>query len=104
MPSDLLYYSIYIRTGDNLMYSAEQIQDRLREKPFRPLRIVGSEGLRFDIYHPDLILVGTHDVMIGHASPANPTVYDRVTRLALIHLVALEDLPLAAAPSNGQPT
>jgi hypothetical protein len=84
------------------MYSAEEIQTRLREKPFRPLRIVGSEGLRFDIYHPDFILVGTHDVMIGHASPANPTIYDRVTRLALIHLVALEDIPVPAASGNGQ--
>ena len=84
------------------MYSAEEIQARLREKPFRPLRIVGSEGLRFDIFHPDLILVGAHDMMIGHATPARPTVYDRVTRLALIHLVALEDIPVAAVPSNGQ--
>jgi len=84
------------------MYSPEQIQARLREKPFRPLRIVGSEGLRFDIYHPDLILVGTNDIMIGHANPASPTIYDRVTRLALIHLVAIEELPVAAASGNGQ--
>jgi hypothetical protein len=84
------------------MYSPEQIQARLREKPFRPLRIVGSEGLRFDIYHPDLILVGTNDIMIGHANPAGPTIYDRVTRLALIHLVAIEELPVAAASGNGQ--
>ena len=84
------------------MYSAEDIQTRLRERPFRPLRIVASEGLRFDIHHPDLILVGRHDLMIGHPDPVTPTVYDKVTRLALVHLVALEDLPAPAVPGNGQ--
>ena len=83
------------------MYTAEAIQTRLREKPFRPLRIVASEGLRFDIHHPDLVFVGRHDLMIGHPDPQSPTVYDRVTRLALVHLVALEDIPVAAAPGNG---
>jgi len=86
------------------MYSAEDILDRLREKPFRPLRLVGSEGLRYDIHHPDLILVGRHDLMIGHADPASPSIYDRITRLALAHLVAIEELPAAAVPGNGQQT
>ena len=84
------------------MYTGEEIQARLREKPFRPLRFVGSEGLRFDIYHPDLVLVGSQDIMIGHATPARPTIYDRVTRLALIHLVAIEDIPVTAVSGNGQ--
>ena len=84
------------------MDSAEEIQARLREKPFRPLRIVASEGRRFDVYQPDLILVGRQDLMIGHANLASPTVYERVTRLALIHLVAMEDIPVAAASGNGQ--
>ena len=85
------------------MYGAEDIQTRLRERPFHPFRIVASEGLRFDIHHPDLILVGRHDLMIGHPDTTTPTIYDRVTRLALAHLVALEELPIAAAPGNGQP-
>jgi hypothetical protein len=84
------------------MYSAEEIQARLREKPFRALRIVASEGQRYDIHNPDLVLVGRHDLMIGHANPARPSVYERVTRLALVHLVALEDIPMAADPNNGQ--
>ena len=79
------------------MFSPEEIQARLREKPFRPLRIVASEGLRFDVHHPDLVFVGRRD-------PESPTIYDRVTRVALVHVVALDDLP-ASAPtsSNGPP-
>jgi hypothetical protein len=56
------------------MFSADDIQARLRERPFRPLRIVASEGQRCDIHHPDLVLVGRRDLMIGFADPANPTI------------------------------
>jgi hypothetical protein len=46
------------------MFRAEEIQARLREKPFRPLRLIVSEGLRYDIHHPDLVLGGERDLMI----------------------------------------
>jgi hypothetical protein len=85
------------------MFTAEIIQARLREKPFKPLRIVASEGRRFDIQHPDLVFVGRRDLMIGTPDAATPTIYDRVFRVALVHVVALEDLPVAAAPSGNGP-
>jgi hypothetical protein len=85
------------------MFSAEEIQARLRVKPFRPLRIVVSEGVRFDIDHPDLVLVGRRDLTIGTPDPASPTIYDRVTRVALVHVVALEDLPAAPSTSHNGP-
>jgi hypothetical protein len=84
------------------MYTAEDIQARLREKPFRPLRIIASEGLKYDVRHPDLVFVGRRDLMIGFPDPNNPSVYDRVTRVALVHVVALEEIPLSAPPGNGQ--
>lgn len=84
------------------MYSAEDIQARLREKPFRPLRIIASEGLRYEIRHPDLVFVGRHDLQIGYPDPQNPSIYGGVTRVALVHIVALEDLPAPASPGNGQ--
>ena len=40
--------------------------------------------------------------MIGFAAPENSTIYDRVTRLALVHVIALEDLPVLAGPTDGQ--
>jgi hypothetical protein len=83
------------------VFRAEDIQARLRERPFRPVRLVASEGLRYDIYHPDLVLVGQRDVTIGFPGPENPTIYDRVVRVAIVHLVGLEDLPASAPSANG---
>jgi len=58
--------------------------------------------LRYDINHPDLVLVGERDLVIGHPSPGNPRVYDRLTRVALIHLVGIEELPTTTPPeTNG---
>jgi hypothetical protein len=88
------------------MFTPEQIQERLRERPFRPLRIIASEGLQFDINHPDLVLVGRRDLMIGTPDPATPTIYDRIVRVAIMHVVALEELPAAppASSKNGPPS
>ncbi|HYV34244.1 MAG TPA: hypothetical protein VE988_00985 [Gemmataceae bacterium] len=85
------------------MYRPEDIQERLRQKPFEPLRIICSEGLRYDIYHPDLVLVGTRDIMIGFPKPSKPTIYDQLTRVALVHIVALENIPAKSSTSkNGE--
>ena len=83
------------------MFRPEEIQARLREKPFHPLRLIVSEGLRYDIHHPDLVFVGERDLMIGFASAAHPTIYNRVIRVALVHLVGIEDLPAPTPSANG---
>ncbi len=81
------------------MFSAEDIQHRLKEKPFRPVRIVASEGLHYDVHHPDLVLVGRRDLTIGYPGADNPTIYDQVVRVALVHVVALEDIPASVGNS-----
>jgi hypothetical protein len=83
------------------MFRVEDIQARLRERPFRPLRIVASEGLRYDVQHPDLVLVGQRDLTIGFPGENNPSIYDRVVRVAIVHVVGLEDLPTSSGASNG---
>jgi hypothetical protein len=83
------------------MFRGEDIRARLQQEPFRPFRIIVSEGLRYDIHHPDLVLAGAHDVSIGFATPERPTVYDRLIRVALVHIVGLEDLPVAADAATG---
>lgn len=86
------------------MFGTEDIQAKLRAKPFQPFRIIASENQRFDIHHPDLVWVGRRDLHIGFAAPDAPTVYDRVIRLALVHVVGMEDnIPTKSSISgNGQ--
>ena len=81
------------------MFRPEEIQARLRQQPFRPFRIVASEGLRYDIYHPELVMVGERDLAIGLPGPGNGPIYQRLVMVALMHVVALEQLP--AKTANG---
>jgi hypothetical protein len=78
------------------MFRPQDIKNRLKERPFRPLRIIASEGLHYDIHHPDLVLVGQRDVVIGLPGADDPEIYDGVVRVALVHVVALEEIPSPA--------
>lgn len=82
------------------MFTADEIYRRVRQQPFVPLRIVTSSGESYDIYHPDLIMVGRRYLLVGTASSENPRHFDRESRVAIMHITALETLP-ASAQSDG---
>jgi hypothetical protein len=85
------------------MLTPEIIKARLRGQPFVPLRIVTSAGQTFDVPRPDLVLVGQRELIVGAASKKDPSVFDGVTRVAIMHVTALQDLPSPAGKSdNGQ--
>lgn len=79
------------------MFSAEDIQARLRTRPFLPVRIVTTTGETYDVHHPDLVFVARRFLEIGTPDRDNPTVSDQVTRVAMVHVTELRDLPVASA-------
>jgi hypothetical protein len=82
------------------MFSSDDIQKRLRQSPFVPVRIIISSEQTFDVYHPDLVLVGRRDMIIGMASSENPSQYEQTTRVPIMHVTALADLPTAVSAGN----
>jgi hypothetical protein len=54
------------------MFNANDIQARLLERPFVPLRIVTSSGHAFDITHPELVLFGRLSLIVGTPCGDNP--------------------------------
>jgi hypothetical protein len=81
------------------MFSADDIQSRLHERPFTPVRIVTTTNQTYDIYHPDLVLVGRRFLIVGTPSNDNPTQAEQVNRISVIHVTELRDLPVPTAPS-----
>ncbi len=79
------------------MFNSDDIQRRLRQSPFVPVGIIISSGQTFDVYHPDLVLVGRRDMIIGMASSENPAMYEHTTRVPIMHVTALDDLPPAVS-------
>jgi len=86
------------------MFSPDDIQARLRQQPFVPLRIVTTTGQTYDIHHPELMMVGRHYVIVGLPTKENPTQIEQDTRVAIIHLTEIQGLPTSAPSHDGPPT
>lgn len=89
-----------------MVFTPDNVRTRLKDRPFVPVRIVTTTGQTYDIFHPDMVLVGTTFLIVGTPSATNPAFFDQVTRVALIHVTELRDLPPVAPPAtaNGQQT
>ncbi|MEQ8788249.1 MAG: hypothetical protein RIC55_18215 [Pirellulaceae bacterium] len=83
------------------MFSAEDIDTRLHERPFQPFRIVMSSGANFDVAHPELVLIGRRTLFVGAPSSENPRHFEQASRLAIAHITAFEDLPTSSRPPGG---
>ena len=85
-----------------MIFTADDVQTRLRGQPFHPVRIVTTTGQVYDVYHPDLVLVARRFLDVGLPSSENPTQAEQITRIALVQIAELRDLPsVVVPPSNG---
>lgn len=82
----------------------DELQNAARRQPFRSFRLVLTTGERFDIGHPDLIMVGRRSAVIGITREPGGTVYDRTFQVDLLHVVGIEELPVSSPPSANGPT
>ena len=84
------------------MFAPEDILERLKQRPFVPVRIVTTTE-KHEIHHPDLVLVGRRYIEIGKASRKNPETFDQITRVAILHITSLEDMTRTTKKGNGHP-
>ena len=78
---------------------AEELRENLRRQPFVPFRLVLTEGVGYDIHHPDLMMVGRYTAMVGFTSDPGQTFYERSIKVDLAHISRLE--PLETIPPSG---
>ncbi len=77
-----------------MIFTAEDVLTRLRTRPFTPMQVVTTTGETYDVYHPELVLPARRFIEVGlPAAGDNPHVPDQIVRVALVHIVALRDLP-----------
>jgi hypothetical protein len=70
--------------------SADDLLERVCQRPFIPFMVVTTDGTRYEVRHPEMLMPGRRFVTIG--IPADPTqaVADRTVILSLLHLQRLE--------------
>ena len=75
------------------MFTPDDIRQRVRSQPFVPFRVVTSSGEAIEVFHPDLVMIGRREIHVGRPSARRPEFYDGVSRIAIMHITAMEDLP-----------
>ena len=69
----------------------EDILEMLRKHPFEPFRIHLSDGVAFDVRHPDMAIVQRSKVIVAIPGPEGPDgPAERTVNCALIHITRTE--------------
>lgn len=71
---------------------AETIKELLDQRPFQPLRIHRSDRSRFDLKHPEFIIVLRDRPIIGFPENRGTGIADRVEHCSLLHVTRVEEL------------
>jgi hypothetical protein len=76
----------------------------LNKRPFEPFTVVTSDGVRYDVRHPEMVMVAVGSLVIGYPNRDFPTVQERYDIVSMGHVVRLEPRPELAATQgpNGQ--
>ena len=61
--------------------SPQTLKDFLKQQPFKPFRIVQSDGTGYDVRHPDMLMVGLREAIVGLPAKSDPTMFDRFVTL-----------------------
>jgi hypothetical protein len=62
----------------------------LRHRPFVPFRLVCTDGMSYQIAHPELVMVSLGSAIIGYPSPDLPGAILRHDLVALRSVVRIE--------------
>jgi hypothetical protein len=61
-----------------------------------------TDGKSFDIFHPDLLLVGMQAAVVGLTGEPGQTFFERTVKVDLWHVIRIEPIETPARrPSNG---
>jgi hypothetical protein len=82
--------------------SHEDLETRMRQRPFVPFRVVLTEGSPYEVRHPDLFMLGKRSVVIGLTRDPEQTLYDSTVLVDLLHIVRLEPLEARTTAGNGE--
>jgi len=82
----------------------DEILEALRRRPFQPIRLHVSDGAKFEVRHPEMVLVTRHSAVVGQPeTDSPPPAVEQFTVVDLLHVTRLETIGSSgAAPSNGQ--
>jgi hypothetical protein len=77
--------------------TANEIQLELRRRPFRAFRMHLGDGSRYDVTHPEMVLLGRCELVLGQTDDPDEGVFDQAVDIDLVDIVRLEPIKAPAA-------
>lgn len=78
------------------MMTPRDIKKLLERSPFIPLRLHLTNGNVFEIKHPDFVWIFRSRLEVAVPAPEEEGILDHTEHISLLHLVRIEELPVAA--------
>jgi hypothetical protein len=80
----------------------EDVAQYLRERPFRPFRLLLSNGTTYEIRHPEMAIPTPWSVYVGVPAPqAPPPSAEGIVVVSLMHVVQIEHISPSPTASAG---
>ncbi len=67
------------------------IQDHVRRQPFQPFRIFVSDGAHHDVRHPEMVLLGRSELIIG-LQRGGVDVFENFAHCNPVHVTRIDPL------------
>ena len=78
----------------------EDLQQKVRQRPFKPFRLYLTDGAVFDVRHPEMVLLGRRSLVLGLAGDPGDTLYDRTVDIDLLHIVRTDYVEQSSRPPS----
>lgn len=73
----------------------QDVLTALRCRPFVPFLIHVSDGITYEVRHPELVVVSLASAVVGYPAPGDPRLCERYDIVDLRHITRLEPLERA---------
>ena len=81
----------------NRMMRPEELRGLLRRRPFVPIRLYLTDGMTYDIRHPEMAILTRSTVNIGLEGQEGSGIADEMVYCSLVHIVRVKNLNGTAA-------
>jgi len=83
------------------MMTSRKVVEYVSAEPFRPLLIKMASGQRFEVRHPEMILVGRTSVRIFAPTAEEPDQPERWHDISLLLMETIEPIDLSVGHAKG---
>src|SRR6266849_1548404 len=103
LPSLFWYHQMKPTDDGGSSMAPQELRDVLQRRPYEPFRLVMTDGIGYDILHPELLMVGQRSAVVGLTGEPGQMFYERTVKVDLLHVIRLEPLQNAPPASKNGP-